>query len=230
MACSITLFDYLGGTPDPSGTWTLTGVDNGGGTTMDVAVDGGSVSTIAIGNAVGSTDIVTIEVSDTVAGDYEFTYTVAGGGSCAASTTVTVTVVDGAISGVTKTVNKCSDDDTVYNLWDFIIGGDGEGNPVDAGYPIAVTAGGTWSGTGTAQDGYEANTAAATDDTIQVFDGVSTQLIPAGTYTFVYTNDAAPTAPTGCTNCDSTATLTLVVYETPEPGTAGTVTLCNNPA
>jgi len=214
MACSINLFSYLGGTPDTDGTWTLF---SGG--PVDLAVNGAASATFSDGNALGTDNNTTIDVSTSAAGTYVFRYSVAGGGSCEAAADVTVTVEDGVVAGVSQSIPKCSDDVVAYNIFDFFKGGNGLGTGV-----IAVTESGTIGGTGTstAGAGYSAGTSSPTDDTF------TPSLAPVGAHVFTYTVDNGDgTTPAGCTNCEWSGTLTITVYELPNAGTAGNVTLCN---
>jgi len=207
MACTITLFDYLGGTPDTGGTWVLT---SGGPT--DLSVNGAATATYSNGNAIGVTHTVTIGVSDTPSGTYVFTYTV-GSVPCSDTATVTVTVVDGAVAGTANTYTYCDSDTTIYNIYSLL------------GVSPLPDTDGTWTNTGTMSSGHEANTASGSDDTFQpsASEGV-------GTYLFTYTVDNGDvTTPGGCTNCEDSVTITINVVDTGDAGTNGAVTLCNTP-
>lgn len=206
MACTITLFDYLGGTPDTGGTWVLT---SGGPT--DLSVNGAATATYSNGNAIGVNHTVTVGVNDTAAGSYVFTYSV-GAVPCADTATVTVTVVDGAVAGTDFTISYCDSDNTEKNLYNLL------------GVTPLPETDGTWSGSGTSSPGYTANTAAGNDDTFNPFDA------GVGSYIFTYTVDNGNvTTPPGCTNCEDTATITINVVDTGDAGTNGAVTLCNTP-
>ena len=224
MACSITLFDYLGGTPNTGGTWTL---QSGGPST--ISVNGGAPTTIANNNQVGTTHSVTIDVSGTAASVLVFRYT-AGVGTCSTTADVTVTVVNGAIAGVGVDITVCSDDPTVYNLMDMLAGGSGTGTNTGA-----ITQTGTWSGSGTGAaftsvNAYVPGGTAPSDDTFapaNVNLGGNTTVQAQ----FIYTvSNADGTTPPSCDNCNDTATILFTVTAAGDAGQDGAVTLCNNPA
>ena len=206
MACTITLFNYLGGPPQTGGTWVLT---SGG--PVDLSVNGGATSTYSNGNPIGVTHTVTIGVNDTAAGTYVFTYTV-GSSPCDDTATVTVTVVDGAVAGTSNTYTYCSSDGADKNLYSLL------------GMSPTPATDGVWSGIGTTASGYVAGTASGTDNTF------NPMAAGVGTYPFTYTVDNGDgTTPGGCDNCVDTAELTINVVAAGNAGTDGNVTLCNTP-
>ena len=227
MACTIMPFDYLGGTPDQGGTWVLL---SGG--PADFIVNGNPAATFANGNSIGGSYNFTLDVSETDAGVYVFEYS-AGAGTCETMATVTITVVDGVVSGIPNIeFIVCSDVTSVFNLMDLLAGGSGLGTSTGD-----VTQTGTWSGSGTGpafttppNDAYKPVSSAPNDDTFQPslvnLNGNNT--VQA---TFIYTvNNGVSGTPAGCTNCTSTSTITFIVTAAGDAGDDGTVTLCNAPA
>lgn len=212
MACSINLFTQLQGTPDTGGSWTYSGASSMAG----VSIDGGVDTTLNNGNSVGTGNAVTIDVSNTPSGSYDFTYGV-GSSPCEASSIVTVTVVDGAIAGVDNSFSFCDSDATAYNLMDILAGGDGTGAATGN-----VDQTGTWSGD-TGNPAYSAG-GSPSASTFTPANSV------AGSYTFTYTVDnSVAGTPAGCDNCLDAATITIQVTEQADAGNSNTVTLCNAP-
>lgn len=226
MACTIMPFDYLGGTPDQGGSWTLL---SGGPADFEV---NGVQGTYTNGNLVSSQFDFELGVNPTPAGTYVFEYS-AGSGTCATTATVTITVVDGAVSGVPLTeFIVCSDDALVFNLMDMLAGGDGSGSSTGN-----VDQGGTWSGSGTGpafttppNDAYKPNTAAPNDDTFQP-SLVDLGGNPTVIAEFIYTVDNSGTGtPGACDNCISTSIIRFIVTDAGDAGLDGAVTLCNAPS
>ena len=212
MACQITMFSNLGGTPDAGGTWTYTGA-----TTVDFIVDTvqGTYAPMATIGTGGSGESTTIDVSPTPNGTYTFSY-MAGAAPCDASAILTIEVNDGAIDIANFSPTVCTSDMTAYNLFDIIKGGDGTGTGVDP-----ADNDGAWSGGGTASAGYAALTGVPTDDTF------TPNGLTAGSYDFIYSVDHTGGGTPGCDNCTATGTITFNVTLAADAGMNNTITLCN---
>lgn len=222
MACTITLHQFLTGSPDQGGTWTL---QSGG--PMLASVNGNPAQTFSNGNTISTQWNATLGFDDTVAGTYVVRYTV-GTAPCADTSDLTITVVNGALAGVDVTLTRCTTDTTVYNLFDFLRGGNGTGTGTGT-----VDTTGTWSGSGTGpafttapNDAYKPVTGAPTDDTFQP-SLVNMGGNPTTTAVFIYTVNKG--GPAGCTNCQDTATITFITTQAGNAGGDGAVTVCNDP-
>lgn len=222
MACSVNLFNLVGGVPNTGGSWTL---QSGG--PVSFSVNGGAAQTFSNGNTVGSGHLVTIDtVAGTANGTYVFRYSV-GTVPCLDTSDVTVTVIDGALAGSDITFTRCNTDTVVYNIFEIISGGNGIGG----GSPNPdVDETGVWSGSGTGpafttapNNAYKPNTASPTDDTFQP-SLVNMGANPSVTASFTYTVNKG--GPPGCTNCQDSATLTFITVLAGNAGNDGSVTLC----
>lgn len=93
---TVDLFANLGGTPDPGGTWA------------DTDATGVNISNPTV-----------VDFSGITAGDYDFTYTLTGSGSCTdESAVVSVTVSEAPNTGTDNTVHICDGgSSTVLNLF-----------------------------------------------------------------------------------------------------------------
>lgn len=215
MACTLNLFDYLGGSPDTGGEW-VPGEPNGG-NCSDI------VNTNPSGLVPSAGYLGTLDADGATSGTYSYTYLVpAGGGACEDCAVVTVTINNGVVvvvngtycSGTTCTRIFCNDDSTDYNLYNEFING--------------TSTDGTWAvAPALSSPAYNPNTGIATDDTIRP------SAMGVGTWVFTYTvNHGAGVgggdpAPVGCTNCYAEITINIQVQEAPDAGTDGAVTMCN---
>ena len=168
-------------------------------TTPDYETQGGTIT---------NGDQGTVDFTGINAGTYTFEYDT--GGVCNDQSIVTVTVVDGANAGADASVSQCTSDNTAYVLF-TLLGGTPDNN-------------GTWSGTAITSAGYS-DLGTPTDPTDDTF---NPSLVPAGTYTAIYTVDnSTADTPAGCDNCTATATITITVSAALDAGIDGTATVCN---
>lgn len=221
MACTITLFDYLGGPKDTGGDWTF---DPGATGTSPVRADfNGIDTTYSAGNPItGSDDTLTFAPNaSTAAGTYVFQY--AAGETCTTPATVTITVVNGVYAGVSVEMSWCTvDPNPPYNMLAQIVG---------ATLPNPMSLTGRWTSDdyGVAGHNDGGSTTDATDDT---FDP---NLAAAGTYIFTYTVDGDTTdgltyGEDDCDSCVSTSTLTINILDTYASGVTlpGPFTVCKD--
>ena len=189
MACSFDLYAQLGGTPDSGGLWTQTGGPQ------------------SVPPSLTNPQLGTVDFTGALAGAYTYDYIV-GTAPCDDTSTVTITVAEGAEAGIGADTILCDSDASVYTLYNFL-----GGTPdVD----------GTWSGTGTTSPGYSAGGATPTDDTFQP------STAGVGKWTFVYTvNHGDTSTPAGCDNCIDTATIVITVTAAADAGTGVSLTVCN---
>lgn len=177
----------------------------------------GSPATLSIGNTVGTIsagESTTLDVTGTPSGTYLFRYTVTTG--CGDTSDLTVTVLDGAVTGFSVSIVTCITDTSTWQLGDFLKGGDGKGNGVEVGYPLTITSTGVWNGFGTSAGnhttyGFIPGTPSS-DATFIINNG--TQNIAPGEYTFSYSVDGT-TAFTedACGNCLSASNITIYVSD-----------------
>lgn len=212
MACQITMHPFLGGA-DPGGSWEYTGVPASGTFNIDTGGDLPYAIGAPIGLA-GQGENTTIDVSGTANGTYTFDYTV--GTTCAATTTLTITVNDGAIQMLDYNPLLCTSENFEFILFDYVQGGDGTGTGI---VPADTT--GAWTGGAVNGPGHTPNTAVATDDTFN-----PTGLTP-GNYTFIYSVDQTGGGLPGCDNCTAVSTVIIAVTDAADAGTSATITLCN---
>lgn len=168
------LFASLGGTPDPGGIWVDD--DNTG---LDLS------------------DPSSVNFNSLAAGDYDFTYSIAGEGVCnTVSSTLTVTVTPAPDAGQDNTVSVCDGGpSTTVNLFTSLLG--------------TPDAGGTWSEI--TSSGADITDPAAVD-----FDA-----IPSGRYEFRYTVSG-----TGPCSLDS-ATIIVNVNQVATVGSADNIFACS---
>lgn len=215
MACQITMFSNLGGTPDNGGTWVYNGVG-----TVDFIVDAVQATyapAAQIGTLNGG-ETTTLDVSPTPNGTYTFTYS-AGLVPCIASAILTIIVNEGAIAGVDYTVTVCNSDSQAYNLMDILAGGDGTGAQTGT-----VNQTGTFTGGGTASSGYTPGSGTPEDDTFTP----NIAGVVLGNNVFFYDVDTSGGGTPGCDNCTDQATITFNVTDAADAGIDNTITLCNS--
>lgn len=174
---TLTLSTMLSGA-DPGGTWAETS-----------AVPSGQFTT--------STSV--LNVANTAAGTYTFTYSLAGSGACPSDQAVmTVTISQYAAAGNDNTAAVCNAPGSSIDLNTLLSGNNGVG---------------TWAETSAVPSG-QFNTAS----------GLFTSAgLTAGAYTFTYTvNATAPCTP-------DVANFTVVVLDLPSAGADNATTVCNAP-
>jgi hypothetical protein len=175
--CTDAIVDLPGillGMPQPGGTWSD---------------DSGAGVNLSNPNSVDFTGVPE--------GDYDFTYTVSGTGSCPdGSATVTVTIAGAPDAGTNGTASICNGGSTVLDLFGQL-GGTPDG-------------GGSW--TDDSGSGVNLSNPNSVD-----FSGVA-----AGSYVFTYTIMA--TSPS-CS--DASATVTVTVAAAPDAGQNGSLSICN---
>lgn len=223
MACNFVLSSGLQGTPADNGTWELLSSDatlptNG------ILVNGLPQS-LNVGTPLGTGLTVTIGVDDAETGEYVFRYTLNGGGlGCSAFADVTVNIVNGAVTGTSKTFTLCNTTNQWYNLYDLIRNGtiNTNGSPVAGTQAISTT--GTWSvsPSGLTSTNYQVG---ATAPFTNQFNPTGLALPANATVVFTYSVNNG--GPLGCTNCRDTDTLTFNIVAAPNAGSNGSVTLCN---
>lgn len=218
MACDISMFNKLTGTGiDTNGNWfagtNIANLNYGAGANASTPPVSFSSGSFSIGNQISSGPYLFINPDSVIAGTYDFEYRV-GSGSCQSSATITVTVVDGADAGTAITgLTWCNDDATAYNLYSTLLGGTPDTD-------------GVWTGSGTANAGYDDNSTPAdpTDDTFQP----SLAGVTSGSqnFTFIYTVNNGGDG--NCTdNCVDTTTVTVTVAASGNAGGNNAITLCN---
>jgi gliding motility-associated-like protein len=172
---TVNLFTSLGGTPDPGGSWADTDA-----------------------SGVSLTNPTAVSFAGKAAGDYRFTYTIIGTGSCTTqSAIVTVTVRQAVNAGKKTTINVCTGGPTVIDLFTSL-----KGSP---------DAGGTWTEISTISSNVNLSNPASVDFTNTA----------AGAYEFKYVVNA--TAPCG----NEEATLTVKVNRELNAGSNTRISLCN---
>ena len=202
MACLVTPFNLIKGSPQQGGTWTL---QSGG--PMLVSVNGASAASITNGGTVSTLWDATLSFDSTASGSYVLEYTVTES-SCSVSTTVTLDIRPSAKSGVDRTIFKCIDDNYDFSLFDFIRGGDGTGSGTGT-----VDSIGTWSGPGTGPaflfSPYNAYSSNISNPHLSTFNPSKVNLggNDFRTTSFVYTVRKSPSS--SCSNCLDTSTVTL---------------------
>lgn len=218
MACTYNLFTLLGGMPDANGTWNLTTIASGAGSST-LNVDGTS-GTYSVGNQVGTNDSPQLVFDNTSTDTYTFTYTAGGTGTCSDTATVTIEVVEGVTAGVDATITKCDDDNTNYQLFDLIKGGDGTGTGTGTVSTSNDVTEWSWTGS-TADPGYNAGLSTdATDDTFNPNNS------SPGVYTFTY--DITVNSTDGdCDNCSDNSIVTITVNAVANAGNNNSITVCN---
>lgn len=227
MACQKSLFTYLGGTPGTTGSWKMGNVNGVSGTISNLDWGEGNVNpntspgdplpnqnaTFTTGNSIGTMPYLWIDTESVAAGVYTFTYTI-GSGGCADTSTVTVTVVNGADSGTAATsLTYCSTSSTLVTMF----------NDWLDGTPDAT---GTWTIDPLASAAVAANNVSIpTDDTFNP-SLVSVPDNSSVTLNFAYTVTVSGAA--GCTFCTDTTNITVTVADAGDAGADGAVTLCNS--
>lgn len=210
MACTVNLFNQLGGVPDQNGTWTLI---SAGSVTLNV--NGGGDASYNNGQQIGTDYNTTIDVSGTSSGTFTIRYST-GVNPCDDNANLIFTINDGAIAGTDAAYTYCAGDNVAKNIYS-LLGGTPDNDGVwsdTSGSFSAVT-----------YTGYDDNSTSndPTDDTF------TPSTAGAGVYEFYYQVDHGDrNTPAGCDNCEDESNLTITVIVQGNAGTGTPLTLCNS--
>jgi hypothetical protein len=242
MACTFDLISLVGGTPNNGGTFFLRAayetpvpappalpVDLPGPHTFIVS---GNETTVQINGAFSAPNVnsyeVTIDVSSTATGRYLIDYVVSDAGfGCSSTSTITLTVINGAVAGTDVEYTVCSSTDYDYSLFEMLRSDhtfDTNGELIEGVEPLSTT-GSFFLGTqdlsaGTLPSGFVRGSNYPVTATFNP-NGVA-----LGTYNFIYKVNQGGAA--GCENCVDEAVVKFVVVTAPNAGQNANVTLCNS--
>lgn len=232
MACTKNLrTDLLDSTADTGGTWTYNGYRTFGNYDGDKENTGqfspgdtpaSPPEELPSAGATMSGDDPSVDLDGHTAGVYSFSYEVTGG-SCTDTENVVLPLFDAPDAGEDTIINLCTTDASInlYTQW----GIDG------TNAPNASTSGVGWhSGTGLALlGGAYNNNSTVNDITDDTFDP---SIAGVGTYIFVYLEEVDMSALSGfdasdCIDCTDRATVTVIVTQEPNAGSASNAAYCN---